>query len=178
MNDQSHKGGDARQRHGKSELLERIHISRSALEETLGSLSEEQLTRHGPEGWSIKDHLAHIAVWELGIVELLNRRPRFEAMGVEEAISGGKDQDEINDLIYRRHAGLSLGEVLEMFQSSHRQMLKTLNTLSDDDLYKPYSSYVPDGNDDRHEPVIGWIVGNTFGHFDEHHEYIKDLIGG
>jgi hypothetical protein len=117
-----------------------------------------------------------MSVWELGIVELLNHRPRFEAMGVGQAVSDGKDQDEINDLIYQQHARLSLGEVMEMFQGAHRQMLETLGKLRDEDLYKPYSSYVPGGKDDRKDPVFGWIVGNTFEHYDEHHEYIKDLI--
>jgi len=100
--------GTAEARMSKGELLERIQESYAALGETLRPLSEDQLDRPGPSGWAVKDHLAHLAVWELGIAELLQRRPRFAAMQVEEAFSQGQSQDEINDLIYQRNAVLSL----------------------------------------------------------------------
>ena len=162
----------------KTELLERIHQSRSALEETLDPLEEVTLTRPGPDGgWSIKDHLAHLAVWELGIAELLGGRPRFAAMQVEDAVSQGKGYDEINEVIHRLHAGLSLEQVLDEFQDAHRQLLQALDALSSEVLFRPYASYVPDGSSDRQEPVINWINGNTFGHFDEHHGYIRALLG-
>jgi hypothetical protein len=175
MTDQSSGEQSPGARRGKSELLPRIHHSRSALEETLSKLTEGQLVRPGSSGWSIKDHLAHLATWESGIVELLQRRPRFAAMGVELAMSEGKGQDEINDLIYQQHAGLSLPQVMEKFRSVHRQLIDLLERLSDDDLYEPYASYVPIG-DDRQDPVIYWIIGNTFGHYDEHHEYIRTIL--
>ena len=158
------------------ELLERIERSRSELEGTLSSLSEEQMTKPGPSGWSIKDHLAHLAVWELGIAALLSRRPRFAAMQVEEAVAQGKSEEEINDLIYRRHAGLTVAEARQVFEGAHRQLLEALQALGDEDLFKPYSAYLPEGSDPRQDPVINWIVGNTFGHFDEHHGYIQAIL--
>jgi len=157
----------------KTELLERIHRSRTDLEEMLRSLSEAQLTAPGAEGWSIKDHLAHLATWELGIAELLRRRPRFAAMRVEEAVSQGKSEEEVNDLIYQRHAGLALSQVMDEFQTAHRQMLETLEALDDGDLFKPYASFVPDGSDKRQDPVINWIISNTYAHFEEHKGYIR-----
>ena len=69
--------------------------SRLALENTLRLLSDEQMTKPGPSGWSIKDHLAHLAVWEMGIAELLRRRPRFAAMQVEEAVAQGRSEEEV-----------------------------------------------------------------------------------
>ena len=168
--------GTAETRMSKRHLLERIQQSYAALEETLYPLSEDQLNRSGPSGWSVKDHLAHLAVWELGIAELLQSRPRWAAMQVEEAISQGRNQDEINDLIYRRNAGLSPAQASEFFQSSHQQMLQALEPLSDDDLYKPYAAYVPEGDPARRDPVMGWIIGNTFEHFDEHNGWIRDIL--
>lgn len=160
----------------KAELLERMQRSRSALEKTLSGLSEEQLTRPGPEGWSIKDHLAHLTAWELGIVELLNHRPRFAAMQVEDAVQQGKSEDEVNDLIYRRQAVLPLAQVMDEFQSTHRRMLQVLDILGDADLFKPYSSYLPGGSPERPDPVVNWINGNTWAHYDEHNRYIQALL--
>ena len=163
-------------RMSKDELLERIQGSYAALEETLRLLSEDQLDRPGPSGWAVKDHLAHLAVWEVGIAELLQRRPRFVAMQVEEAMSQGQSQDEINDLIFQRNVSLSLAQARRFLQSAHQQMLQALEPLSDDDLYKPYAAYVPEGDQVRQDPVMGWIIGNTFAHFDEHNGYIGELL--
>lgn len=161
----------------KAELLERIHRSRMALEETLRPLSEAQLTRPGPHGgWAIKDHLVHLAVWERGIVEHLRGHPRFQAMGVEHVVTQAISYDEINEAIYRQHAGLSVPEVMAAFQSAHREMLKELDLLKDHDLFKPFASFVPGTNETRQEPVIGWIIGNTSSHFDEHRDYILALL--
>lgn len=160
----------------KTELMARIHQSRSALEATLNSLSHDQLVKAGSSGWSIKDHLAHLATWELGIAELLRRRPRFAAMQVEEAVAQGKSEEEINALIYKHHANLSLAEVMDQFQEAHRQLLDALYALDDQDLLRPYASFVPEGGEDPQDPVVHWIVGNTYPHFDEHLGYIKTLL--
>ncbi len=168
--------GMSEERMSKGELLERIQQSYAALEETLRPLSEDQLDRPGTSGWAVKDHLAHLAVWELGISELLQRRPRFAAMQVEGAVSQGRSQDEMNDLIYQRNASLSPAQAMEFFQSAHWQLLQALEPLSDDDLYKPYAAYVPEGDQERQDPVMGWIIGNTFAHFDEHKGYICELL--
>jgi hypothetical protein len=176
MDDQQNNDHDSSLPHDKAELLERIQRSRSTLEGALSSLNEEQLLQAGPSGWSIKDHLAHLATWELGIVELLRHRPRFAAMQIEEAITQGKSEEEINDLIYQRHAKLSLSEVMNEFRTAHQQMLQTLGRLADEDLFKPYLHYLPEGSEGRQDPVINWIIGNTYEHFDEHHSYIRALL--
>ena len=176
MDNQQNDSQDESVPQNKAELLEHIQHSRSALEGTLSSLSEAQLLQAGPSGWSIKDHLAHLATWELGMVELLRHRPRFAAMQIEEAISQGKSEEEINDLIYKRHANLSLSEVMAEFQTAHQQLLQTLGQLDDEDLFRPYSHYLPEGSEGRQDPVIYWLIGNTYDHFDEHHGYIRALL--
>ncbi len=165
----------------KRELLERIQRSRLALEEIVNTLSAEQLATPGPEGWTVKDHLAHVATWELGIAELLQGRPRFPAMQVEQAILQKKNADEINALIYRNNASLSLADVQSKFRAAHEQMLRAINSLEDEDLIRPYASFLAEGStppsgSNLTQPVLQWIVGNTFGHFDEHHDYIQELI--
>jgi hypothetical protein len=160
----------------KAQLMEHIHRSRAALEATLKPLSHAQLTKAGASGWSIKDHLAHLATWELGIAALLRRRSRFAAMQVEEAVAEGKSEEEINALIYEHHERLSVAEVMDQFQEAHRQLLEALEALDDEDLLRPYASFVPEGGDNPRDPVVYWVVGNTFPHFDEHLGYIKTLL--
>lgn len=97
-------------------------------------------------------------------------------MGLEPEEAKGLDFDQINDLVKRRHAHLSLQEALAFFQEAHRRMIETLNEMSDEDLYRPYQEFVPAGSGSRQDPVIGWIIGNTYEHFDEHLGYIRVLV--
>lgn len=167
-------------RRTKAELIDRIQRAYEELEDTLRPLDEAQLSRPGPSGWAVKDHLNHLTSWGLGIAEHLQHRSRFAIMQVEDAVSQGKSEDEINDLIFQRNASLSAREALERFRSAYRQLLAALDTISDDDLYQPYNSFLPEGvklpGSRRTEPVINWVVGNTFEHFEEHNQWIKELL--
>jgi hypothetical protein len=160
----------------KAELLERIRRSRAALENTLQNRSEAELTAPGSEGWSVKDHLSHLAVWELGVVELLKRRPRFAAMQIDEALYQKRDYDTINAQIQQKYAARSLAEVMQLFESSHQGMLSVLDGMEDKDLFKPYASYVPEGSQASQDPVINWIIGDTYEHFDAHAGYIAGIL--
>ena len=49
----------------KAEILNGIHSEYDLLEETLASLSEDQMMQPGVEGdWSVKDVMAHVATWQ------------------------------------------------------------------------------------------------------------------
>ena len=63
----------------------------SALVESLGAGG---LERKGDGRWAVKDHLAHIAAWELSLLALLDGDDRRKAMGVSEAAA---DTDAINE---------------------------------------------------------------------------------
>jgi len=177
MSDQMRSEQDNSMPRTKVDLLERIDRSYARLELFVRSLTSDQLTAPGPSGWSIKDHLAHLAVWELGVVELLNRRNRYAAMQVEEAASQGKSEDEINDMIYRQNRGLTLSDVMDMFRRTHQEMVRTLETFEDADLVKPYASFLPEGSrGGSQNPVLNVITGNTYEHYDEHYGWIQTQV--
>jgi len=176
MSNQSQSNRPEKEILSKTALLERIQHYRAILEETVRELDEEKLSQPGPEAWAVKDHLAHVATWEKGMVELLHKRPRFAAMGVEEAFMQGRSEDEINDLIFHQNKELSVQETLRKFNQAHSEMLKLLEKFSDSDLNRPYSDYVPGGDAKRKDPVIFWVIGNTYAHFDEHTAYIRRLL--
>jgi hypothetical protein len=158
----------------KVELLARIAQGRAALEQALSQLSEAQLTtRKDQNGWSIKDHLAHMAAWEIGIAALLQRRPRWAAMGLDEAAVSNHETDDLNDIIYRQHKGRPLAEVKAYFEEAHRQLLAALNHLSETELFKPYAYYDESETDDDNRPIISWVVGNTYQHYAEHQAWIE-----
>lgn len=160
----------------KAELLARMAQGWSAFEQALGRLSETQLTTPGPDGgWAVKDHLAHLAAWERGIAALLQRQPRWAAMGLGEAAISHLDEAGVNDLIYRQNKERPLAEVQADFHEAHRQMLAALERLSEAELFKPYAYYQGEADGDDTRPIIGWIVGNTYEHYAEHQGWIEAM---
>lgn len=162
----------------KAELLDRIQQTRAALEQTISQLNDAQLVAPGAaSGWSVKDHLAHLAVWELSLAALLQRYPRHAAMEVDEAtyLCGA---DAINEIVYQRNKDRSLAEVLAAFRQAHQQVLAALDRLTDADLFKTYSQYQPDEpGEDNGEPILKWVAGNTYEHYAEHHAWLQALVG-
>lgn len=155
-----------------------IDDARSSLERVLEGRSEHELTGlHDHAGWSVKDHLDHMAAWERGMIYLLTRRPRHEGMGIDEQTWAELDEDAVNDVIKKKNQGRSLSEVMDTFHSTHREMVELLSSMSFDDLQKPYSHYDPDvDGENRDQPVLFWVFGNTAGHFDMHQEWIEAIL--
>lgn len=162
----------------KEDLLERIRSAYDALEDTLRPLSEAQLANPGRDGWAIKDHLAHLATWELGIVELLQRRPRFAGPELEEAVRQEKSEEEINEIIYRQNAALGAAQAVDLYREAHRQMLRVLEGMRDEDLFAPYTAFLSEGEDGPSDPVLNWIVGNTYEHYNDHNRWIQAMLSG
>ncbi len=163
----------------KAALMERIQHSRSTLEQLIASLSTEQLTTlRDAGGWAIKDHLAHLAAWERSVIALLNGQPRHTGLAVAEEVYLTRDLDRVNDQIYQQHKDRPLEEVLADFAATHQQLHATLDGLSDADLFKPYAAYLPsEPGVPSTYPVIRWVAGNSYQHYDEHQNWIRGLLG-
>ena len=55
-------------------LLERVDTSWNELSELVAKLGPDGLARTGPDGWAVKDHLAHVAAWEHSLLALIEGR--------------------------------------------------------------------------------------------------------
>ncbi|MDQ3856823.1 MAG: ClbS/DfsB family four-helix bundle protein [Chloroflexota bacterium] len=159
----------------KAELATRIGEARSKLERSLARLSDAELTLPGPHGWSVKDHLAHIVAWERSLLALMQRVPRHEAMGLDQETYESHDTDAINTELYERSKDMPLEDVLDELASSHQELLEQLERSSEEDLfeYAPYANE-PDG---PKVPLVAWVAGNTYEHYDEHRRWIEELVG-
>ncbi|MGE5595004.1 MAG: ClbS/DfsB family four-helix bundle protein [Hyphomicrobiales bacterium] len=159
------------------ELVQRIHRSRAALEELVNSVPSERLLEPGEDGWSAKDHLAHIAGWERSLVELLDGRPRHSAVDATEELFASGETDAINAGMRERRAGWNLAQVLTDFQSVHEELLAALANLGGEDLQRPYREFQPEQpGPNAGAAIIEWIAGDTYDHFDEHREWIERLL--
>ena len=99
-------------------------------------------------------------------------------MGLEpQFVYHSEDFDEINALIYHLHKNESLQRVITYFNTVHGQFAHAIRHLHHEDLYQPYSYYQPDEPGvDSGEPIIKWLVSNSYGHYAEHLEWIHKMI--
>jgi uncharacterized protein (TIGR03083 family) len=155
-------------------LLGRIGRGWDDLQAMIARLSREQLT--GPAdaaGWTVKDHLIHLAAWEDGIAAMLGGHSRLEAMGIDQA-TWESGTDAVNEAIYERNRELGLDAALERCRQVHQRLLDRIGAMSDADLLRPYSDFQPEAA--SAQPILGWIVGNSFGHYAEHRPWIEAII--
>jgi hypothetical protein len=93
------------------------------------------------QGWTVKDHVSHLAAWERSARFLLQNKPRHQALGVDEALFRAGDEDKINTAIQEQQRDTPVADVLDRFRQEHGQLMVLLETLSDDDLQKTYGDY-------------------------------------
>lgn len=158
-----------------AELLNRVDDGWDTLQAYIGSLSEAQID--GPTdaaGWTVKDHLTHLAVWENGITALLNRESRYGAMGLDRETFLSGDFDRMNEVIRQQHKDKTVSEALEMLDAVHDEFRNKLGSLTEEDIHRPYNAYAPDST--RDQGVIHWIAGDSYAHYEEHIPWMNAIV--
>jgi uncharacterized damage-inducible protein DinB len=119
-----------------TDVLANVRTARAELEASFAGLSEQQLT--GPVtdgGWSIKDHLAHIAEWQRRGLAILDGKHPADGFGIDrETFDQLQDVHAINELLFRRHRDRPLSEVIEDFRGTYERVESTLQAMDDNDL--------------------------------------------
>ena len=159
-------------------LFARLNPSRERLEAFVASLSPRELTTpFGDDGWTVKDHLAHLAAWEAGIAALIGGGSRAIRMGLDErTYAAALDSDALNTEIYALWRDQPLPDVLDAFELAHKELLVEVGRLGDTDLIRPVRTFDPTWTGPSGDnPIVAYIAGNTFGHFDEHMEWMAAL---
>lgn len=156
-----------------AELRERIGSSYAALEQTIAQLSDKQLTAPIDGSWSAKDLLAHIAAWEQVTIHFHVGDRSFENVTqLTNVPYATTPVDQINEAFHERDQAIPLGQVLQLFRSSHQELLAMLDGMSEADLFKPYT---PAGRGSGQ--LIEWIIGDSYEHYDEHRATLERLLG-
>ncbi len=128
-------------------------------------------------GWSAKDHISHVAMWERSISYILTGRPRHQGLGVPKDIYLRGDHDAINEAIFQQHRDQTWASARSRFEEIHREMISALERLNWDDLQQNYSHFAPDEpGEERGIPMLYYIAGNTLGHYDEHRDWIAQTV--
>jgi uncharacterized damage-inducible protein DinB len=160
----------------KPDLLARMAETRAEVEAVIGQYTEAEVTRPGAEGWSVKDHLSHLAVWEAPIRALLQGESLAVALGVDQETFKHGGINRINEVIQLRHKDEPLAHVMARLRESRQETLTLLERFTDADLLKPYSFYRPSVDPPRTDPVILWVSGSTYEHDAQHLVWMRELL--
>lgn len=149
-----------------SELINRIYHSWTDLRMFIDGLSEPQLTvPTDAAGWTVKDHLIHLAVWEDTVDGLLNGQPVWKRMGIELETWRTIDVDTINAIIQQRDKDKPLSEVLNTLTAIHQRVVAQIHPLTAEDLQKQANVEHDAWKDYTYRD---WLIWNTYEHYDEH----------
>ncbi|MEZ4519503.1 MAG: ClbS/DfsB family four-helix bundle protein [Chloroflexota bacterium] len=163
----------------KAELRAGIDTTWLILNDALDQLTAEQMiTLSDEEGWTVTDHLVHLAAWERSAAAILDGRPRYEGLGVDEALYRADDVEAIHEAIVHRRRDISPEEARADLRAAHAELLALIDPLTDEALLWPVGRFLPDGPDHTDErPVITVLYGNTMYHFNEHLSWILAIAG-
>jgi len=148
----------------KAELLERMRSARADLEAMLAKLDDAALAAPGPEGWAVKDHLAHLAAWQRKVLGNMDGRASHEVLGVPEAVYTGGDWVAINEYVRAPDKDRPAAEIVAEFRRANGDITRRVTALPEEQLF---------GADDR---LLNNISGNTYGHDEEHKPWIEAVL--
>ncbi len=158
----------------KQDLIQRIRDERSKLAALLGYISEkEMLIPMGEDGWFVKDHVAHIVIWEKRMVEWLDVVERGE---VPQQLPPGMiwdDLDRWNEQTFEENRERELTEVLADFNHFADEVVQVVEAIPEDLLMRADSLAWRSGS-----PLWEMVAANTFWHYLEHREAIKQWQEG
>ncbi|HLI08840.1 MAG TPA: ClbS/DfsB family four-helix bundle protein [Ktedonobacteraceae bacterium] len=150
-------------------LLGNIQEGYNQLEALLASLSEEQMLMPEVNGpWSVKDNIAHLTAWHNYTLERLG-----SLLAGEEPpafMPGLTTEDEENEYIYQQNKNHPLAEVLTGFRASYQRMYNTVQALSEEMLNRHFPGRT------NSYPAWRFIAGNTYEHYQEHGDIIRDWL--
>jgi hypothetical protein len=144
----------------RRQLLQKLDKAWVEIKESYAGLSDAQLTEPGVMGdWSVKDILAHVTWWEeealkhLPLIIKEGRPPRYSTQ------YGGIDA--FNALMTERKQNLSLADVLQQQDETHRQLIE-------------YIQSVPEEQFTRETRFRHRLRLDTYSHYPKHARAIRE----
>ncbi len=113
----------------REEIASMFRASREDLLGAIDGLTEAQMVEPSIDGWSVKDHLAHISGWdEMRYVEILR-----VSEGIQPAVPlfGPQEMDQFNELIISKRREWSLDQVLAELEFTRTKIVEAIAACKD-----------------------------------------------
>jgi hypothetical protein len=150
------------------ELLARVDREWGRLNGLIRRMTPAQLETGGDDGWSPKDHLAHVTAWEHYLIgTVIGGRPAHETFGITEEQFEAWDIDQQNDHLVQASANKSLAQVMAEFHSVHEQARAAVAGIDFADWAARTREW-----EGQQSPILNWIAGNSYDHYLEHWQWL------
>ena len=161
----------------KAQVLAEMQACWNDLNAYLDTLSEAQVTQPTDAGgWTAKDHVVHLAMWEGSMNAVLQKQSRREYMGVDADTWEHDRPDGVNAIMQRNYKNWSWAEVRRKFRQEHEELVERVKALTEEDLQRPHNYYQPDS--DQTHPIARRLMIASCEHFDEHRPWIEKIVKG
>jgi uncharacterized damage-inducible protein DinB len=155
-------------------IISRIASGHRRLHEVIAPLSDEQLQAPVLDGgWSVKDVLAHLAIWDQRLLHAIAPEgppPVYRRTQPSIADIPFDDQwlETVNTRIYTLNRTRDLASVRAELAATQQRLLAAVGRLTVHDVYDP------DGlSDGLGEPFAPMLLG-AFEHYEEHAEALEE----
>jgi uncharacterized damage-inducible protein DinB len=134
-------------------LLQHYRAMRAELLAAIEGLGDEPMAEPSLDGWSVKDHLGHVALWdEIRASEVA----RISAGHASAWRMSGEQDDVYNELGHALRRGLSVEQAKWELAATHQRLLDAITAASPAGL--DGSRYGEAGLRSTHEAEhVGWI---------------------
>ena len=125
----------------RDQLLLEMKTARARVLDAVAGLTEEEITRPEIDGWSVKDHLAHLAAWD----ELRYYEISRVSQGYAPAFLGltNEQVEAFNEIAHALRRGFSPAQVLWELESARSRVLKAIADCPEERLQDLAAEDVP-----------------------------------
>ena len=138
----------------REDLLRHYRVSRVMMLAALDGLTDEQMSETTIDGWAVKDHLAHLALWDdIRAAEVARISAGFESAW---KMTGNQDEEH-NATGYELRRSMSAAQARWELDQSRRRLLDAITAATPEALDQ--SRYGAAGLRSQHEDQhAGWIA--------------------
>jgi hypothetical protein len=119
-------------------IVRLLNDARNELMMSVQCISEEQTEAPGPDGWSVKDILGHVAMWEEMALSDMRRAARGDKTALDAWDHSFDDQWNHIHVVLRKR--FPLGQVLRELAEMRRATIEALGSVQEDQLT---SGFIP-----------------------------------
>ena len=165
----------------KQELIDYTTAEWETLVTYVDGLTDDQWTEPtDAAGWSVKDHVSHVALWDRAVIEALrNQVPMRETLGISETAWSAGSFDPMNEEIRHLAETDSVDRVKADRDATWADLVAFMGELSEEQLGRSGGEAgLAVGAGPLVEPVVEVLMDNWGTHYAEPLQDIQTIIDG